>query len=333
MGNVKRSTKSCVDVREIAEILTNFGDVIKSGDGKGTAIEEYKNRFRTGGLDGLKGVAPLRKSRPRVTSKTTIERIIELSLAHPAWGCIRLSRALKERGISISPPTVQNILNKNNLRDKHERAMRLEERMAGDRLRLTAEQLETIETNNPCFREREHESIRPGELLVQDTFFIGDYQGVGKLYLQMAIDTYNSYAFCLIHVGKSSDCAVALLHNEALPFYESHGLRVETILTDNGKEYCGKGRHHFELYLMLNDIVHQRLPLHQTRANGFVERFRNTVLREFLMKKTHNHTDELPVLRRELASWLEDYNHRSNLRGYRNFGKSPEQMLREYLAH
>jgi transposase InsO family protein len=331
VGKVERSAQSQVDVVEIAEILTNFGDAIKSRDGKGMTIEEYKNRFRDGGLDGLKGVAPLRKSRPRVTSKITIERIIELSLTHPAWGCIRLSRALKELGISISPPTVQSVLNKNNLRYKHERAMRLEEKMAGERQRLTAEQLRTIETNNPCFRERESESVRPGELLVQDTFFIGDYQGIGKLYLQMVIDTYNSYAFCLIHVGKSSDYAVALLHNEVIPFYESRGLRVEAILTDNGLEYCGKGRHHFELYLMLNDIVHRRLRLRQAQTNGFIQRFRNTVLREFFLKKSRNHPDELPALQRELGSWLEDYNRRSALRGYRNFGKPPEQMLREYL--
>jgi transposase InsO family protein len=331
VGKMERSTQSRVDVVEIAEILTNFGDAIQSRDSKGPTMEEYKNRFRTGGLDGLKGVAPLRKSRPRVTSKITIDRIIELSLAHPAWGCIRLSRALKEQEISISPPTVQSILNKNDLRDKHERAMRLEERMAGKQQQLTTEQLRTIETNNPCFRERGRESARPGELLVQDTFFIGAYQEVGKIYLQMAVDTYNNYAFCLIHPGKMSDYAVALLHNEVLPFYEARGLRVAAILTDNGKEYCGKGRHHFELYLMLNDIVHQRLLLRQTQANGFIQRFRNTVLQEFFLKRSRNRPDELPVLQRELGNWLEDYNQRSNLRGYRNFGKPPEQMLREYL--
>jgi transposase InsO family protein len=330
MKQLKQMPQSHTNVVEIAAILSDLGDRFRGRPITEARLQEYKLRFKSGGLEGLKDLQPDRKSRPRVTSETTVHTILELSMEHPGWGCIRLSRSLKERGISISPPTVQSILNKNNLRDKHERAMRLEEKLAGEERQLTAEQLEVIEANNPCFRERERESKRPGELLVQDAFFIGDYKGNGKLYLQMVVDTYNNYAFCLIHAGKVSDYAVVLLHNEVIPFYETRGLRVETILTDNGREYCGKGQHHFELYLKLNDIAHERLPLHQAQTNGFIQRFRNTVLHEFFLKKSHEHPDELAFLCRELASWLDEYNCHRKLRGYRNFDKSPEQMLEEY---
>ncbi len=37
-----------------------------------------------------------------------------------------------------------------------------------------------------------------------------------------------------------------------LPFYEKHGLNIEAILTDHGKEYCGWLTHrHDEIYLGL----------------------------------------------------------------------------------
>lgn len=39
------------------------------------------------------------------------------------------------------------------------------------------------------------ESSRPGELLCQDTFFMGHLEGVGKVYFRAVVDTYLSYAF------------------------------------------------------------------------------------------------------------------------------------------
>jgi hypothetical protein len=37
-----------------------------------------------------------------------------------------------------------------------------------------------------------------------------------------------------------------------LPFYEEHGVEIEHILTDNGRETCGKPLSHpFELYLTI----------------------------------------------------------------------------------
>ena len=38
------------------------------------------------------------------------ERILALSLAHPAWGCNRISDTLKLEGIAASAPTIQGVL-------------------------------------------------------------------------------------------------------------------------------------------------------------------------------------------------------------------------------
>jgi transposase InsO family protein len=313
-------------VTELAELLTNLAEALADqSDGQ---FEEYKHRFRNEGLKGLEGLRFPKKTRPRVTSDRTVELIKALSVEHPGWGCIRISRALKGRGIAISPPTVQSILNKHNLRDKTERAMQLEERAVRESLVLSAEQMAMVEKVNPCFRERFHESLRPGELLVQDICFVGSFQEIGKTYLQMVIDTYNNYAFCLLQVGKFSDYAVALLHHEVLPFYQKQDLTVTRILTDNGREYCGKGQHHFELYLMLNEIEHSRLPLRQVQSNGYIERFRQTILHEFFLPIARKKQfDDLTPFQAALAAWLADYNENRSLRGYPNLGKTPLQMF------
>ncbi len=73
---------------------------------------------------------------------------------------------------------------------------------------------------------------------------------------------------------------MAVLHNDVIPFYEELGLPVKTVLTDNGREYCGTEAHPYELYLELNDIEHRRTQVRRPQSNGFVERFNRTVLDE-----------------------------------------------------
>jgi transposase InsO family protein len=87
--------------------------------------------------------------------------------------------------------TIQNILNANGLGTRYDRWLALEKRHAERAIELTAEQIAFIEKHNPCFRERHVESTRPGQLLNQDTFFVGSLKGVGKLYLHAVVDTFH----------------------------------------------------------------------------------------------------------------------------------------------
>ena len=72
---------------------------------------------------------------------------------------------------------------------------------------------------------------------------MGSLKGVGKVYLHAVVDTYGSYAFGFLHVSKQPEAAVAVLHNDVLPFYRRLDLAVKAVLTDNGREFCGTDRH------------------------------------------------------------------------------------------
>ena len=78
---------------------------------------------------------------------------------------------------------------------KHERLLKLEEQAAKHQIELTPQQVAAIERSNPCFRERRVQSSAPAQLLCQDTFYVGQLKGVGKVYLQAVVDTYGSFAF------------------------------------------------------------------------------------------------------------------------------------------
>ncbi len=130
---------------------------------------------------------------------------------------------------------------------------------------------------------------RKGYLLSQDTFMVGTIKGVGRIYLQAVIDTYGSFAFGKLYASKLPETATDVLYDRVLPFYESQGLAVENILTDNGREYCGRPMiHPYQISLELNDIAHRRMKVARPRTNGFVERFNRTVLDEFFRETFHD---------------------------------------------
>ena len=321
-----------LSVLELAESLGNVSEACRRGGLDRTSFYEYKRRFQTHGIEGLKDMPPIHKTHPQTTPPEVVDKLLALSMANPTRGCVWLSDKLKLEGISVSSPTVQDLLIKNGMGKRYERLLKLEEKAAREALELTAEQVALIEKNNPCFRERHVESSRPGELLSQDTFYVGRLKGVGRVYLHVVVDTYGSYAFGFLHTTKQPEAAVAVVHNDALPFYQEREIDVTAILTDNGREYCGTDRHPYELYLQLNDIEHRTTRVRRPQTNGFVERFNRTVLDEFFRTafrtKFYESVEELQA---DLDQWLVYYNTERPHHGYRNMGKRPIDTVEQYL--
>ncbi len=170
------------------------------------------------------------------------------------------------------------------------------------------------------------ESSAPGELLSADTFFVGTLTGVGRVYLHAVVDTFGSYAFGFLHVSKQPEAAVAVLHNDVLPFYRNLDLPVGAVRTDNGREFCGTENHPYELYLDLNGIDHRRTKVRTPKTNGFVERFNGTVLEEFFrIKLRENFYDSVETLQADLGDWLVHYNTERPHLGYRNMAGGPSK--------
>lgn len=313
-----------LSVLELASVLGNVSAACRQRGMSRTQFYEYKRRFQTHGLEGLKDLSPVHHSHPFTTPPEVEARLLALSLEHPSWGCNRLSDVLKLEGLSVSAPTIQNILNRNEMGSRYDRWLRLEREHAQQPLALSGEQTHFIEKHNPAFRERHVESSQPGELLSQDTFYVGQLKGVGKVYLHVVVDTFSSYAFGFLHTSKQPEAAVALLHNDVLPFYAQHDLPVQAILTDNGREFCGTEQHAYELYLALNDIRHRRTKVRRPQTNGFVERFNRTVLDEFFRIAFRTKLFEsVAQLQADLDAWLLHYNTERPHQGYRNLGRRP----------
>ena len=329
MTAAKKIAQKRLTLLQLAERLRNVSEACRHHGISRSQFYEYKRAFQERGLDGLVDRPPIPKSFPNETLPEVKERVIAVSLAHPVWGPVRVSDQLRLEAVAVSPGTIRNIWIKEDLETRYKRLLRMEEEKNGLEIDLTEEQIRLLEKANPCFRERKVESPYPGYLLSQDTFMVGTIKGVGRIYLQAVVDTYGSFAFGKLYTSKLPETAADVLYDRVLPFYESQGIPVENILTDNGREYCGRPMiHPYQIFLELNDIEHRRTKVARPRTNGFVERFNRTVLDEFFRETFHDKFyASVEELQKDLDQWVHYYNHERPHRGYRNMGRRPIETI------
>jgi transposase InsO family protein len=175
----------------------------------------------------------------------------------------------------------------------------------------------------------EIETHHPGYLGAQDTFYVGNMKGVGRIYQQTFIDTYSRVAFTKLYTAKDAITAADILNDRVIPFFDSHEIPLLRILTDRGTEYCGKIENHaFQLYLAVEDVDHTKTKAKSPQTNGICERFHQTVLNEFyrvaFRKKIYKTVEELQI---DLDEWMTYYNNERTHSGKYCYGKTPMETF------
>jgi transposase InsO family protein len=162
-----------------------------------------------------------------------------------------------------------------------------------------------------------------------DTFHVGHLKGVGRIYAQTAIDCHSRLAFARLYTSKMPLTGVHLLNNDILPFFEEHKAQIQTILSDNGREFCGRpDRHPYELFLQLEGIEHRTTQVGRPQSNGFLERFHRTLLDEHLrIKGRTTFYEDLSQMQIDLDAFLHKYNHDRPHQGRGMKGRTPIQVF------
>jgi len=335
MTALSHGTRRKLSLLKLAEELGNVSKSCQIMGYHRDSFDEIKRAFQVDGVHALieqkrgpRGPHPSRVS-PEIEGK-----ILQVALEHPTRGQQRVANDLRLEGFEVSPGGVRNVWLRHEIETRHKRLLRLEAAAQGDTIVLSEEQMQLLERHSVDFRCRHVESSRPGELLNQDTFYWGTLKGVGKVYVQVVVDVFCSLAFAKVYTSKMPITACDLLYDRVLPFYEALGVPVGAVLTDNGREYCGRAdQHPYELLLAMDEIEHRTTRVRSPRTNGFVERMNRTLLDEcFRVAGRTTWYIEPAEIQRDLERFLAYYNLERSHQGYRLKGRTPAQALREALG-
>ncbi len=241
-------------------------------------------RFKAEGIEGLKD----RSSRPHRLRKPTPAAIVAK---------VEVLRRQRFTGkqiaaeLGISPATVSRILK-----------------------RLGLNHIQALEPAEPVRRyERDH----PGELIHIDIKKLGRFErighritgdpqqgksrGAGWEFVHVCIDDASRLACSEILPDEKKESAIAFL-KAAIAYYQSLGVSVQRVMTDNGSCYRSKA---FRDTCRDLGLRHIRTRPYTPRTNGKAERFIQTALREWAYAQaypdSHHRAAALPI-------WLHRYN-------------------------
>jgi len=331
MTTQEKLIRNKLSLLELAEYLQNVSEACKVNGVSRQHFYNIKKAYEENGLDGLR-----EKSRREPCMKNRVapeieEAVVRMAYEYPAYGQARASNELKKQGTLVSSGGIRSIWLRHGLETFKKRLVCLEEKAAKEGLVYTEAQIVALESAK---RERESspdeiETVHPGYLISQDTFYVGYLKGVGRIYQQTVVDTYSSVAFAKVYTAKIPVTAADTLNDRVLPFFEQQSIPVMRVITDRGTEFCGTpDKHPYELYLQLNEIEHTKTKARSPQTNGICERFHQTILNEFyrviFRKKIYS---DLDVLQTDLDEYINRYNNERTHQGKRCQGRTPMQTF------
>ena len=131
---------------------------------------------------------------------------------------------------------------------------------------------------------------------------MGGRPRLGYAHIHSAIDAYSRLAYSEVHNNETSVTNIGFWRR-AKVFFESYGITIERVLTDNGSCYRSKD---FAAELLNDAIKHTFTKPYKPQTNGKIERFNRTLLNEWAYARPYRSE---AARTRALDTWLHLYNH------------------------
>ena len=321
--------KNKLGLLNLAEELGNVSKACRVMGFSRDTFYRYRELVETGGVESL-----FERTRRKPNHKNRIDeeiesKIVQFAVDNPAFGQLRASNELRKVGVFISPAGVRCIWLRHDMETFQKRLKVLDAKQLSGMI-LTERQLAALERkkqdDEAC---GEIETHHPGYLGSQDTFYVGNLKGIGRIYQQTFVDTYSKVAHAKLYNTKTPITSADLLNDRVVPFFEENGIFLLRVLTDRGTEYCGKqDSHDYQLFLAIHDIDHSKTKTKHPQTNGICERFHKTILNEFYQtafrKKLYKSIEDLQA---DLDLWIMSYNMERTHQGKHCNGRTPMETF------
>jgi len=220
----------------------------------------------------------------------------ELQMSHAT-----VSRCLQRRGLSRRPP------------QPREEVRRFEWPCPGDLLQMDTKRFARFTS--------------PGHAVTGDRSRTGAQkrQRVGYEIAHSIIDDHSRLVFTELHPDEKADTVTAFVAR-ALQFFAGHGMTPKRLQTDNAWTYI----HNQSLKALLAEhgIQHRRIPPRTPKRNGKVERYQQTLKREWGLGQRYRSSDARAAA---LPIWLNHYN---TARNHSSIGNRPPiTRVRNHSRH
>jgi transposase InsO family protein len=260
-----------------------------------TTAARWAGRYRTQGEDGMEDRSSRPVRSPQRTSTRRERRIIAIRV-NRRWGPARIGYLL-----GMHPSTVHRVLSRFGLarlswldRATGRVIRRYEHQSPGDLVHVDIKKLGRIPEGGG------HRSIGRAAGNRNRTGTSANRRP-GYAFLHNAVDDHSRLAYTEILTDEKKDTAAGFWER-ANAYFESCGITVKRVLTDNGSCY----RSYAFKDALGPDIKHKRTRPYRPQTNGKVERYNRTMLDEWAYAKPYASESERVAA---FAAWLHHYNH------------------------
>ena len=169
----------------LAEELGNVSKACKVMGVSRDTFYRYQELVAEGGVEALINQSRRNPNLKNRVDEAVEQAVVDYAMAEPAHGQQRTSNELRKQGVFVSGSGVRSIWLRHDLENFKKRLKVLEDKMAQEGLILTEAQVAALEKKQQDDKAcGEIETAHPGYLGSQDTFYVGNLKGVGRIYPQ-----------------------------------------------------------------------------------------------------------------------------------------------------